>query len=154
MARRHQETGELAYTILLIITDGIINDMEQTKAAIVSASLLPLSIIIVGVGDADFSNMRELDSDDGPLMDNRGRRAKRDIVQFVKFKDFELAPPGRLSKETLEEVPGQMMAYVACLRDLNEARKRVKEREGVKKRKENAMAVESQVCCNVPESAT
>jgi copine 1/2/3 len=43
------------YHILLIITDGMINDLEETKAAIIAASALPLSIIIVGVGSADFS---------------------------------------------------------------------------------------------------
>jgi hypothetical protein len=43
------------YTICLIITDGTINDFEQTADEIVAASKLPVSIIIVGVGDADFT---------------------------------------------------------------------------------------------------
>jgi len=43
------------YFVLLIITDGVITDMPQTVEAIVNASLLPMSIIIVGVGQADFS---------------------------------------------------------------------------------------------------
>ena len=33
----------------------MINDLEATKAAIIAASSLPMSIIIVGVGSADFS---------------------------------------------------------------------------------------------------
>ena len=36
--------------MLLIITDGVISDMANTLAAIVHASTLPMSIIIVGVG--------------------------------------------------------------------------------------------------------
>ncbi len=40
-----------------------------------------MSIIIIGVGDADFQAMDELDSDDRRMMDNRGRFAERDIVQ-------------------------------------------------------------------------
>ncbi|CAL4214228.1 unnamed protein product, partial [Meganyctiphanes norvegica] len=55
-------TGD-KYFILLIVTDGIIADMTVTKEAIVDASLLPISIIIVGVGSADFSSMTELDGD-------------------------------------------------------------------------------------------
>lgn len=39
--------------------------MEATKTSIVAASHLPLSIIIVGVGNEDFSNMEILDGDDG-----------------------------------------------------------------------------------------
>ena len=53
--------------ILLIITDGIINDMKETIDQIVRGSSLPLSIIIVGVGDADFESLDQLDADDEPL---------------------------------------------------------------------------------------
>ena len=53
------------YFILLILTDGVITDMDQTKQAVVAASGLPMSIIIVGVGGADFKMMEELDSDEG-----------------------------------------------------------------------------------------
>ena len=38
------------YYVLLIITDGVISDMNDTLAAIVHASSLPMSIIIIGVG--------------------------------------------------------------------------------------------------------
>lgn len=37
--------------------DGVISDMGRTVDRIVHASRLPLSIVIVGVGGADFSNM-------------------------------------------------------------------------------------------------
>ena len=39
------------------IQDGVITDMANTVDRIVQASNLPLSIVIVGVGNADFSNM-------------------------------------------------------------------------------------------------
>jgi hypothetical protein len=42
--------------VLLIITDGEINDMPQTIDAIVASAQQPMSIIIVGVGSADFSS--------------------------------------------------------------------------------------------------
>ena len=43
------------YTICLILTDGTISDFEETAEQIIKGSNLPLSIIIVGVGNADFS---------------------------------------------------------------------------------------------------
>ena len=43
--------------MLLILTDGEITDMESTVHAIVSASGQPLSIVIVGVGKADFDKV-------------------------------------------------------------------------------------------------
>lgn len=55
------------YFILLIITDGVINDMQDTINEIVRATRFPMSIIIVGVGDEDFSLMDELDADEEPL---------------------------------------------------------------------------------------
>ena len=42
---------------ILYLQDGVISDMNRTVDRIVGASKLPLSIVIVGVGGADFSNM-------------------------------------------------------------------------------------------------
>lgn len=94
------------FSILLLITDGIINDMPATIDQIVKGSNFPLGIIIVGVGDADFSNMDVLDADDAPLYSNAFRQyAAADIVQFVPFNDFK-HNPHMLAKETLNEIPG------------------------------------------------
>ena len=53
-----------------------------------NASKLPVSIIIVGVGGADFTAMDILDGDDGVLKARTGERCVRDIVQFVPFREF------------------------------------------------------------------
>ena len=84
------------YFVLLIITDGEITDMDQTRQAIVDSSRLPMSIIIVGVGKAEFKAMEVLDGDKGMLKSLSGVAAARDIVQFVPFRDFaevRLRPP-------------------------------------------------------------
>lgn len=39
--------------------------MDETVASIVDASYLPISLIIVGVGNADFDQMDFLDCDNG-----------------------------------------------------------------------------------------
>lgn len=106
------------YFILLILTDGIITDMYDTKEAIVDASSLPLSIIIVGIGNADFSAMDELDSDTTVLTAPSGRKAQRDIVQFVPFSKFlnaNMNPAlGRLhlARDVLREIPDQFVGYM------------------------------------------
>jgi len=69
------------YFILLIITDGIINDMQKTIDEIVRGSALPMSIIIVGVGSDDFENMDILDADETPLYSTRFKKyMEADIV--------------------------------------------------------------------------
>ena len=86
------------YFILLILTDGVITDMADTREAIVHASHLPMSVIIVGVGNADFTDMQMLDGDDGILRSPKGEPVLRDIVQFVPFKDFKHVGPGAASQ--------------------------------------------------------
>ena len=106
------------YFILLIITDGIITDMPQTCEAIVHAASLPMSIIIIGVGDADFEAMEILDGDDVRLS-SRGKYAERDIVQFVPMRNFTgrsgdnpATIQAMLAKEVLEEIPDQFLSYM------------------------------------------
>jgi hypothetical protein len=59
-------------------------DMESTKRLLVQCanSMVPLSIVLVGVGKGDMRDMNLLDADRQTLS-FRGVKAKRDIVQFV-----------------------------------------------------------------------
>ncbi|GAB4845798.1 Protein BONZAI 1 [Ancistrocladus abbreviatus] len=105
--------GWQKYYILLIITDGVITDLQETKDAIVKASDLPLSILIVGVGGADFKEMEQvLDADKGDRLESlTGRVASRDIVQFVPFRDVQ---GGEISvvQSLLAELPIQFLSYM------------------------------------------
>jgi hypothetical protein len=100
------------YWVLLMITDGVISDMERTIEEIIDASDLPFSIIIVGVGTADFKDMDALDSDDRLLRSRSGKTAKRDIVQFVPFRNFKNVHYSELAKATLAELPKQLTDYM------------------------------------------
>lgn len=75
--------------MLLLLTDGAVTDVEATCKAVVDASKLPMSVIIVGVGGADFEVMEQLDADGGPLRTCSGEAAARDIVQFVPYRRFQ-----------------------------------------------------------------
>ena len=59
--------------MLLILTDGCITDMQATRKMLVDLSREPVSVIIVGCGGWDFSEMKELDGDDFRLSDDDGR---------------------------------------------------------------------------------
>eukprot|EP00761_Pharyngomonas_kirbyi_P013694 gb/GECH01013723.1/.p1 GENE.gb/GECH01013723.1/~~gb/GECH01013723.1/.p1 ORF type:complete len:527 (+),score=120.13 gb/GECH01013723.1/:1-1581(+) len=110
-AQLHQQNQ--AYTILLMITDGVITDMDNTIEEIIKGSNLPLSIVIVGVGNEDFTAMEQLDSDEQLLRSRMTNAvASRDIVQFVPLRDFVGKPPSYLTKETLQELPEQLTSYM------------------------------------------
>ena len=101
------------YNILLILTDGDIHDLKETIAEIaaISAENVPLSIIIVGLGDDEFINMVRLDGDDIAV-----KAGARDLVQFVKFNEVvKRAPAGQamamLAGMLLEEVPDQFVQH-------------------------------------------
>ncbi|XP_037612361.1 copine-3-like isoform X2 [Sebastes umbrosus] len=110
-----QQKNASQYFVLLIITDGVITDMDQTRSAIVNASRLPMSIIIVGVGGADFEAMEFLDGDDGTLRSATGEAAMRDIVQFVPFRQFQNAGTAALAQSVLAELPDQVASFFNLL---------------------------------------
>ncbi|KAL5717147.1 Protein BONZAI 2 [Ranunculus cassubicifolius] len=100
------------YFVLLIITDGVITDLQETMDALVKASDLPLSILIVGVGGADFKEMEILDADKGERLESSGGRiASRDIVQFVPFRDVQSGEI-LVVQSLLAELPSQFLTYM------------------------------------------
>ncbi|GAU11574.1 hypothetical protein TSUD_345650 [Trifolium subterraneum] len=92
--------------------DGVVTDLQETINALVKASDLPLSILIVGVGSADFTSMEVLDADNGRRLESStGRIATRDIVQFVPMREVQ---SGQISvvQALLEELPNQFLTFM------------------------------------------
>ncbi|OAY29539.1 E3 ubiquitin-protein ligase RGLG2 [Manihot esculenta] len=110
------------YHVLLIIADGQVTrsvdtergqlspQEQKTVDAIVEASKLPLSIVLVGVGDGPWDTMREFD-------DNIPAR-EFDNFQFVNFTGIMSKPVDSSRKETefalaaLMEIPSQYKATI------------------------------------------
>uniref|UniRef100_A0AAX7UA37 C2 domain-containing protein n=1 Tax=Astatotilapia calliptera TaxID=8154 RepID=A0AAX7UA37_ASTCA len=95
------------YFVLLMITDGVISDMAQTKETIFCLNMLFLL----------SSAMEELDGDE-VRVSSRGRFAERDIVQFVPFRDYidrsgnQVLSMARLAKDVLAEIPDQLLSFM------------------------------------------
>ena len=108
------------YNILLIITDGGLSDFEKCVDEIIELAELPISIVIVGVGDGQketakreskFHALQKLDADKDPLISSSGKRASRDIVQFVPFSDFKNKSQQELAVATLAEIPREVVGF-------------------------------------------
>lgn len=93
--------GQQAYTILLILSDGSVSDVNATAQCLAQCANAPMSVVIVGVGNADFSAMQFLDDSQPPATD---------IAQFVQFNRHAHAPH-QLTSETLREIPDQLVRY-------------------------------------------
>ncbi len=87
--------------------------MDATKSLIVNASNLPLSIIIIGIGDAEFSDMKILDGHGG-LTDSFGNSSQRDLVIFVAY-NFYKSNPTTLAQKVLETIPNQFCEYMKLI---------------------------------------
>ncbi|XP_049394289.1 protein BONZAI 1-like [Solanum stenotomum] len=112
IASQSLTNSERKYFVLLIITDGVITDLQETKDALVQAADLPLSILIVGVGGADFKEMEILDADKGERLESTtGRVAVRDIVQFVPLRDVQNGDVS-VVQSLLAELPSQLLEYM------------------------------------------
>lgn len=98
-----QSRGSQAYTILLILTDGAVSDVDETVECLNRISDSPLSVIIVGVGDEDFGAMRYLDN-------SANGKLNRDNVQFVNFNQHAHSSHS-LTQATLADIPQQLVEY-------------------------------------------
>jgi len=98
-----QQQGKQKYSTLLIVTDGAVSDVRATVESLANISDAPMSVVIVGVGPADFSAMQFLD-------DVAERSQKPDVVQFVEFNKYK-HNFNALTSATLRELPDQMVAY-------------------------------------------
>ena len=101
----------LAYTVILILTDGVISDFDTTVAELIKLSELPLSLIIIGIGKEDFKKMKELEGSNGKPLQRGNIFAKRNIVQFVPFREFG-GDLSVLAERVLSEIPTQVLSYV------------------------------------------
>ena len=87
----------------MILTAGNVENVKETKQQLIEASEDPLSIVIVGIGDADFSGMEFLDEHDAD------HESGRDITKFVRFSDYKSF--NALTEAVLDEIPDQLVEY-------------------------------------------
>lgn len=99
------------YHILLIIGDGAIDDMEETRKALADACNLPLSVVYVGVGDGSdpgekdkWYRMRMLDDQPTGAVDNFQSVYLTDMKAQL---DQSAHPDLELATAMLMEIPEQ-----------------------------------------------
>ena len=102
------------YFVLLVLTDGGVTDYGETMRALVEASHLPLSVLMVGVGDGNFGRLEYMDGEGRAkghcCVDEDGNEAVRDIVQFAAFREVG-GNASALASKLLQELPGQVLDY-------------------------------------------
>ena len=100
------------YTLLAVFAAGELTDLQDAVDSICTAAEdAPMSILIIGVGDSDLSSFQKLCGEkNGKLQDSRGIPIAREIVTFVRFKDFE-RNTSKVIAEALKNIPEQFVQY-------------------------------------------
>lgn len=86
-------SNKWTYHVILVLTDGILDDVQLAKQAIADCKDLPMSIVIIGIGNEDFSGMKAIND-----LERKPRSSRRDICSFFRFRSFA-AHPDRLALE-------------------------------------------------------
>ena len=106
----NQNKNKLNYNILLIISDGEVHDINEIIDSIIESSKLPLSIVIIGIGDDVTEDMKRLNGENGKLRNYKGEVLEKDIVQYVHFNDFN-ENIDKLTQEVFRYIPQQIKDY-------------------------------------------
>jgi len=97
------EQLKLKYSVILILTDGVVNDLQSTREFVLKCQRLrlPLSVIVVGIGRADFTAMSEWSEKQSDL---------RGCFTFVEFRTLQFDPEA-LARKALERLPQEVVDY-------------------------------------------
>ena len=94
---------------MVLMTDGMINDLPDAKNAIIELSYLPCSLVIVGVGsNIDWGKFEQFLKAGGSIKNSEEKTGMREILEFVPFNKLK----GNLSEDVLRTVPLEFMTYM------------------------------------------
>lgn len=100
------------YTTVVFLANESDKGMAKTLDWMVKASNLPLSILILGIGDADFSEFGIFTKDTRKLIGSNLEHIKRDFVNFMKFDGKAVRKnPAQFVEKIFSALPTQIIEY-------------------------------------------
>lgn len=133
MIKYQDRSKPKVYSLLVILTDGDIQDQQACVDRIVECSSEPMSIAIVGIGLSNFNKLEFLESGVSQagaqkqdshskqqlprqlsrLRDSKGKEGCRSIVKFVYYQNYA-GKPKELADAIFRELPTQMADYYSA----------------------------------------
>jgi len=106
-AKQSKATGSKEYTVVVILTKGSIHDVETTLKSLLGCDVLPISILILGIGEKRFDKL-ELFEKEGFFLP--ADKVKRPFIHFWKSGNFDSTET--MVEESLKEIPSQLLEYM------------------------------------------
>ena len=103
----------LDYRILVIITDGDVSDTENTLIQLVRANALPVSILVIGVGDEPMEKNKKMFNSEFLKLKCEGGII-RDFISFLRWEDYNgFGKPGPkvFVRDALKNIPMQIVRF-------------------------------------------
>lgn len=113
--RTNQPNANQQYVVVVIITDGVINDVDETVEQIINVSKTPLSFVIIGVGPADFTLMEEMFNwSRRPLRSKKAGNLQRHNTYFAAFRrhDNGYGLDSSMAQEAFAHVSRQVVNFM------------------------------------------
>ncbi|OHT17499.1 hypothetical protein TRFO_02528 [Tritrichomonas foetus] len=115
-AKLEQEKNNNIYTVLIIITDGLVVDFHDIVDAIIEINDDPMFIVFVGVGeeksDRNFQGLQKIDDNLNILKNSDNNKEYHDIVTTVHFKTSDIAAPEKFCEAAFKEIPGAIARFM------------------------------------------
>lgn len=108
------------YYVLTIITDGQVNDEMETINAIVASANVPMSTVVIGMGDEDHTFLKDLTMEVTKIRKGKETVVKehavdqRQVVHYIPYQMFEDSPE-MLASAALADIPREVTGYFKSL---------------------------------------
>lgn len=104
------------YTVVTIITDGLIVDLRDIVDSISEMSMYPVYIVFVGIGeeksDREFLLLKQIDDNLNQIKNDNKKDAIHDIVKFVHFKTENLVEKSSFSQKLFYDIPDEVVRFM------------------------------------------
>ena len=94
---------------LLINSPPKIEDYQNTIDALIENSFLPLSVVVIGIGNNEFEDIKKLFSNKNKIS-SKGMERLRNNIHFISMKDCNFNND-ILKNKCLKDIPKQMVQY-------------------------------------------
>ncbi|KAJ6247113.1 copine-8 [Anaeramoeba flamelloides] len=97
-----KQQGDNKYTVLVIITDGVPIDINQTRKLISKSAKQAMSVIFIGVGDEDFDELKD-------ICEFNSKKSTRDNCKFVLFDKKMKNNPKLFVQKSVSQISPQIL---------------------------------------------
>ena len=104
--------GISEYNVLLLFANNDIIDEKEFFNDLIISSALPISIVVIGLGNGPYTKLEDLENNFLNLKNDDGNKPQRKCLKFVSFKknskNFQ-----RTVQKALIDIPNEMVEYLS-----------------------------------------